>query len=517
MMIQSKSEMDQYHKPKHRLSRKSSSQWPVRKADPIVSVGSMRDITKETEETFLAVMDLLSDLPAPEYSSSSQSSGSSDASTHFSFTRRPSNQQHLTPESTPTSSSSKSMREFSPRGPNFLQISHDGRVRAVLSTSPTSAFLPIVKTQHTGEKHSPRNEFVLGCNEHGGFKRENNNDNTIKGGSHESYDSQGPCMATQEPRASSKAFIVNGTELAKRSRKKICAHVVSSLFFAVGASLYVTKAFLNVNFYSQHRQVPNDVLYADDDITWWWYYNITSSTPISPHDWQTNNRPFLNDDYVFKDTALATVGKNQLICFLAAFNFLMAGFLQLLADLSLGDGPQWKTAPYGVMVVGGLFGIASSIIMETDGQSASLLNAVSAHLFSVQAILLIVFSCKDEDENDIDETDKISEGTFAKDAVLWTHMANVCFLLGALIDVFLCYFIVHASARLSHAYAGLVSSTFWLLSSTSYLSVAIREFEHHDRSHTDKESSSTRTEGVVVLKTAKLPVVAMEDDEGLPP
>jgi hypothetical protein len=502
-MGQTKSEMEKKSTSRRQSSRKlQSKKRSLRKNGSIVSERSTDLITKETEDTFQAMMDLLSVLP-PSLPSASSSSSSSPSSSSASFGASMSSSSGSPPSQpqssdvyeqnkaleSPRSISSRRSRKSSPGGSNYLQISHDGQVRTVLSNSPSSAFVPISQTLNEAVSHYPKNDFVFGYSVHGkstdGTSKVSSLTKVVPQVEPEKLDRQtASFQSSSEKQFPSKRF----------PRTKLRVRILSFAFFVAGACLYVTKALWNVRFYSKHKQVPNYVLYSDDDEAWWSYYNNTSSTTISQFDWQTNNRPFLDDDIVFHgQETLPSVSRYQLICLGAAVFFLLAGLLQCLWGTSIADGEMWQKIVFGVMVIAAMFDVASSVLLEINGQMATILYSVSAHLFAVQAMSLIVIHCSDEEGGCFDENDKVSVDSFNKDRSIWVDFAGLSFLVGSLMDVFLSYFQIHETAGISHAYAGLVSAILWLLSSLAYLTVAIRDILSYDDdcSETGRDSASS--------------------------
>ena len=253
---------------------------------------------------------------------------------------------------------------------------------------------------------------------------------------------------------------------------------------------------MNVEFFTRHQDIPAAVLYADDDAVWWEYYNRTLGIPISKSDWETNNRPFLDDDNVVSFPVAGDkeieVTQFQLVALAAAVCYWVTGVLHVC----LQHG-KWIKATYGVMVLAASLGIASAMLLEYDGYWASVLYATSVHLFAAQAIALVVLrSSFDEDENvdesvvnDAEKDEKAQDKKPIKDVsqhsdtvgssngkIIWSLVGDICFLIGSLIGVFLSYFRIHESAGISHAYAGVAATAFWLVAAFLYFSIAARGY-----------------------------------------
>ncbi|KAL3911983.1 MAG: hypothetical protein SGILL_007067, partial [Bacillariaceae sp.] len=283
-----------------------------------------------------------------------------------------------------------------------------------------------------------------------------------------------------------------------------------------------------------HQDIPAAILYADDDAVWWDWYNQTS--PISQADWESNNRPFLDDDNVasfqVSDSRDVDVTKYQLVALAAAICFWVTGLLQVCLQRG-----KWIKAAYGVMVVAAGLGVASALLLEYNGYWASVLYAASVHMFAAQAIsLVVIHSSNDEEDSDNsnnnndnrgDKETKQKDTTNSKDAStgtttsiqdkkFWSLAGDVCFLVGTLIDVFLSYFRINESAGVSHAYASVAAAAFWLVSSVLYLSVAAQSYRSlNNTGHDDGDSSISSQESNEKNKTA-LEFGSDDDDEDDP-
>ncbi|KAL3909736.1 MAG: hypothetical protein SGILL_007968 [Bacillariaceae sp.] len=153
-----------------------------------------------------------------------------------------------------------------------------------------------------------------------------------------------------------------------------------------------------------------------------------------------------------------------------------------------------------------MLGVASCLILEYNGNLASILHAASVHCFAAQAIGLVVLDFDvieedeeeqqhdnendnegvlDDDDNDDEDPKKKLKTTASSsdnnttsshsDNVIWTRVGDACFLVGTLTDVFLSYFRIKESGGVSTAYASVVAATFWFVAAVIFLSIPVRQ------------------------------------------
>jgi len=138
------------------------------------------------------------------------------------------------------------------------------------------------------------------------------------------------------------------------------------------------------------------------------------------------------------------------------------------------------------MIAAALFGIASSMLVNKDPYGSTILNAISVHLFAIEAIAIVgisVAQCRNrstgisDDNSDTVTTPTTplasTAATSTTSIILW--MARVSFLIGTCGDVILSYFYLAEQVYLQHAVAAIVTASFWLLCALLYFSVSLYE------------------------------------------
>jgi hypothetical protein len=196
----------------------------------------------------------------------------------------------------------------------------------------------------------------------------------------------------------------------------------SALLFVIGSIFYVELA-IEGYIYARHVQsVPLSVLMADDDATWISYrleerYNATLSssggtTALAAaagklvralvaagddsvaagddsvsvgagDDSVTHGDDFVSydDDLVFQvGSSEVWVSQYQIIYFIAAFCFAMAGLLDIIVD---------KQMCHLFRYFGGTIGVASACTISSDELLSSIFSAVSVHLFMLDALAML--------------------------------------------------------------------------------------------------------------------------------
>ena len=122
-----------------------------------------------------------------------------------------------------------------------------------------------------------------------------------------------------------------------------------------------------------------------------------------------------DDDYVFEvGTSNIQVSEYQILYFFASLCFLLLGVVDLARE---------KAPFHLLMILAGIFGVASSVYIEEDIHLSNILDCVSVHLFLFEGISLLF---KDRQRELFDE-EKWTKWAFI--------FADSQFLLGAIIDV----------------------------------------------------------------------------------
>lgn len=219
--------------------------------------------------------------------------------------------------------------------------------------------------------------------------------------------------------------------------------LTSNLIFLLGSCLYLVLAVESLEWYQYiyDYNVPKYVVDADDDWTWNdWYYNMTNYN-------ETDDRSPWEDDYVFQvkdDDVDSWVTRYMMFYFAAAFCFLLTGLLDFIRER------HWF---HLIMILAASFGIASSMLIVKDERLALIFNAVSVHLFALEALFLLVH-----------------QGAQCRIALM---VANLFFFIGTVMDVVLSYFYVYDQDRLPHGRSSVAAAFFWLACAFTYVCVTI--------------------------------------------
>jgi hypothetical protein len=125
-----------------------------------------------------------------------------------------------------------------------------------------------------------------------------------------------------------------------------------------------------------------------------------------------------DDDYVFQVAATGTwVSRYMILYFVAALCFVFVGALDLIRE---------KHAFHILMIIAGLTGVASAMLVEKDVQVSNILDCISVHFFFLEATTLFGSHRRAA----ISTTN-----TTPKLAILALAFADLNFVLGSLIDV----------------------------------------------------------------------------------
>ena len=125
----------------------------------------------------------------------------------------------------------------------------------------------------------------------------------------------------------------------------------------------------------------------------------------------------VDDDYIFQVSGFADVwvSRYQIIYFFAALSFVFVGVLDLIRE---------RVFFHMLMILAGLFGVASSVYVEEDIHVSNIFNSISVHLFLLEGITLFY------DHNRVKISAKA--GKWMKRSV---KLADFEFALGAFVDV----------------------------------------------------------------------------------
>eukprot|EP00978_Attheya_sp_CCMP212_P004390 scaffold9594_cov54-Attheya_sp.AAC.1 len=173
--------------------------------------------------------------------------------------------------------------------------------------------------------------------------------------------------------------------------------------------------------------IPPWVMEADDVYTWYYY------------------APQVEDDFVF-NVGTTWVSRYQMVFFVAAFSFVITGALSMARVGGCLDS---------IMLVAGIFGLASAMTMHHDEQITLILSMISVHLFCLEAITVIF------------------RGTFSGSLKFWFWLSDGCFLLATILEVALSYAYAFNKFNIPLARLSMFSSTLWIVSSVIFVGAAI--------------------------------------------
>ncbi|KAG7355216.1 hypothetical protein IV203_004572 [Nitzschia inconspicua] len=321
--------------------------------------------------------------------------------------------------------------------------------------------------------------------------------------------------------------------------------VISHVVFVIASSIYVAMEVTVLPYYQFYKNVPYHVRESDDEVVWMQYYNETNAFPdylqnatddTALMEWYNNS--FLDEgeelnEFLFQvpnaarkyenpeEELAAWVSQYMMLYFCAALGFLVTGILELYIARDF-----WSTILYGVMILAAIFGILSSLFVNKDPDTSMVFNAVSVHLFALEAISIVISRFrtlkrlekeasqkvlgKDEEETRALETNQLSS-CLGLPIMAWLCLGDVSFLIGTSGDVVLSYFYVMEQDYLEHAIAAVVTATFWLLAGLFYLGVSSFEMhgtkQHFLKARLNEKPSDVRTVQLIVLSLLVLAVV----------
>ncbi|KAG7359254.1 hypothetical protein IV203_015843 [Nitzschia inconspicua] len=321
--------------------------------------------------------------------------------------------------------------------------------------------------------------------------------------------------------------------------------VISNVVFIIASSIYVAMEVTVLPYYQFYKNVPYHVRESDDEVVWMQYYNETNAFPdylqnatddTALMEWYNNS--FLDEgeelnEFVFQvpnaarkyenpeEELAAWVSQYMMLYFCAALGFLVTGILELYIARDF-----WSTILYGVMILAAMFGILSSLFVNKDPDVSMVFNAVSVHLFALEAISIVISRFrtlkrleketsqkvlgKDEEETHALETNELSS-CLGLPIMAWLCLGDVSFLIGTSGDVVLSYFYVLEQDYLEHAIAAVVTATFWLLAGLFYLGVSSlimhRTKQHFLKAGLNEKPTDVRAVQLIVLSLLVLAVV----------
>eukprot|EP00978_Attheya_sp_CCMP212_P004598 scaffold10034_cov53-Attheya_sp.AAC.1 len=210
--------------------------------------------------------------------------------------------------------------------------------------------------------------------------------------------------------------------------------ISSNVFFLIGSVFYLWISVLDLRWELENEGIPPWVMEADDVYTWYYY------------------APQVEDDFVF-NVGTTWVSKYQMLFFVAAFSFVITGALAMARVGGCLDS---------IMLVAGIFGLASAMTLHHDERITLILSSISVHLFCLEAITVIF------------------RGTFSGSLKYWFWLSDGCFLLATTLEVALSYAYAFNKFNIPLARLSMFSSTLWLVSSLIFIGTAIHMRRHNE-------------------------------------
>jgi uncharacterized membrane protein YciS (DUF1049 family) len=262
-------------------------------------------------------------------------------------------------------------------------------------------------------------------------------------------------------------------------------HIISNSVFVFSSALYVAMACMTMDYYWHYKDVPKEVMNADDDAAWWNYFinctddqffpeNVTNADDDNTWMVWYNETAFFDDDIVWlpkianenADGYEPYVSKYMLLYFWAALGFIITGVVEVF----LARKYFWYRMLYYIMIVAAAFGLVSAILLNKDPLWSNICNAISVHVWALEAIIILVQRCRGQSESN--EFDK-HEGFFGLPIRTWFFIADISFLIGTLGDVATSYFYILGYTNYELGIASIVFAMGWLICALVYLAISI--------------------------------------------
>jgi hypothetical protein len=264
-------------------------------------------------------------------------------------------------------------------------------------------------------------------------------------------------------------------------------YIFSNSIFVFSSALYLGMACMIMDYLWYYKEVPNNVMSADDDAAWWNYFVNCTDDQFFPENvtnadddntwmvWYNETAFFGEDDTYFWLPKIANenadgyepyVSKYMLLYFWAALGFIVTGVIEVV----LARKHFWYRMLYYGMIIAASFGLVSAILTNKDPFWSNVCSAISVHVWALEAILIFFQRCRGRSESH--EYDKY-EGFFGLSIRKWFYVADTSFLIGTLGDVGTSYFYIFGISNYKLGIAAIVFAMGWLVCALVYLAISI--------------------------------------------
>jgi hypothetical protein len=221
--------------------------------------------------------------------------------------------------------------------------------------------------------------------------------------------------------------------------------LASCCAFVFGSVLYVYLEFIGLDYQKKAASIPQFVKEGDDDAAWYEY-------------------GWADDDYVYESpNGNFLLSKYMIVYILAALAFVITGVLEWCVEAGFLSG---------VLVLAGLTGLTSAILVERNEWLALIFNSISVHLFLIDAVGLFYKHSSSKSGAEI------GLATSSTTNISWLYLVlfgDLCWIFGMITDVVLSYYNIFGTYGVRHSYPALGAAFAWLISSLVYLTATVLE------------------------------------------
>ena len=204
-------------------------------------------------------------------------------------------------------------------------------------------------------------------------------------------------------------------------------------------------------------------------------WDNTPSTAMSSSAYES-----VDDDYIFKVSTSREeevwVSRYMILYFAAALSFVLMGLIDWIRERN------WF---HILMIMAGLFGLVSAMLLEKDRTASNACNLISVHFFFFEGLHIVWHRFESRKRlksgnHEVSEEAAEGQGSSTHETSIMSGLwwipplliaADIFFVVGALLDVILSYFYFERSSEWNLAIARVFgfSSLLWLASALMYL------------------------------------------------